>query len=118
MRMWMVDPRLMCRSHLLGEHKELHMLVGSVRIGRSLRGHIERGQFELASLPARHAALAAEIERRNWNHMSPLLESVADRYLWAACCAKQPDGGGRVNAAKSLELLRSRCAECSELEDA
>ena len=74
MRMWMVDPRLMCRSHLLGEHKELHMLVGSVRIGRSLRGHIERGQFELASLPARHAALAAEIERRNWNHMSPCLK--------------------------------------------
>jgi Pyrimidine dimer DNA glycosylase len=30
MRMWLVDPRLMCSQHLLGEHVELHMLVGSL----------------------------------------------------------------------------------------
>jgi hypothetical protein len=26
--MWMVDPRLVCSKHLLGEHVELHMFVG------------------------------------------------------------------------------------------
>lgn len=25
MRMWMVDPTIMCRQHLLGEHYELHV---------------------------------------------------------------------------------------------
>ena len=25
MRMWMVNPRIMCRQHLLGEHVEIHM---------------------------------------------------------------------------------------------
>lgn len=30
MRMWMVDPKIMCRKHLLGEHLELHMLAGCI----------------------------------------------------------------------------------------
>ena len=30
MRMWGVDPKQMCRQHLLGEHVELHMQAGAV----------------------------------------------------------------------------------------
>jgi hypothetical protein len=28
--MWMVDPRIMCRNHLLGEHAEIHMFVWNI----------------------------------------------------------------------------------------
>ena len=116
MRMWMVDPQIMCRQHLLGEHKELHMLVGSVRRGRSLRGHIEKGQLQLSALHSRHEALAAEIERRNWDHSSPLLETASERGYWLTEVAqKQPLNGGEVDAEASRELLITRCSDCFAL---
>ena len=31
MRQWMVDPRLLCRKHLLGEHVENHMFIGTLK---------------------------------------------------------------------------------------
>lgn len=30
-RMWCVNPHSLCREHLLGEHNELHKLVGGIR---------------------------------------------------------------------------------------
>lgn len=33
MRMWLVPPSHMCRKHLLGEHVELHMLLGTLKKG-------------------------------------------------------------------------------------
>ena len=53
----MVDPRLMCRKHLLGEHVELHMLVGSLRKGISLEGFFENKLIELHNVERRHAQL-------------------------------------------------------------
>ena len=31
--MWKVNPKFLCVRHLLGEHKELHMLVGTLNKG-------------------------------------------------------------------------------------
>jgi hypothetical protein len=31
MRMWMVNPRIMCGNHLLGEHLETHMFYGIIK---------------------------------------------------------------------------------------
>lgn len=36
MRMWMLPTAGMCRKHLLGEHVELHMLLGSLRRGKNI----------------------------------------------------------------------------------
>ena len=36
MRMWLVPPSHMCRKHLLGEHVELHMLLGTLKKGKSI----------------------------------------------------------------------------------
>jgi len=33
MRMWMVDPRLLCNQHLIGEHGEIHKFLPSFRKG-------------------------------------------------------------------------------------
>lgn len=38
MRMWMVDPATMCDRHLLGEHAEIHMAIGTIAKGRSVAG--------------------------------------------------------------------------------
>lgn len=34
MRMWVVNPKILCRKHLLGEHVELHMATGHLQRGR------------------------------------------------------------------------------------
>ena len=102
MRMWMVDPRRMCSQHLLGEHVELHMLVGSLRKGRSLTGFVANGLIEVHSVRARHAQLVREMKRRGFRHRSPLPSFTARRL-------------GRVIRSKSLADLAERCKECRGL---
>ena len=102
MRMWMVDPALMCNKHLLGEHVETHMLCGSIRKGISMNGFIRGNIVQLKDLRDRHDSLASEMTKRGMNHKSPLPEyGNAD--------------GGSVDIFASLQELKSRCPECRSL---
>jgi hypothetical protein len=101
MRMWMVSPELLCRQHLLGEHKEIHMLAGALLKGRSLAGHVERGQLDPAKLESRHLAIVKEMRKRGYKHTSPL------PYV-----PKHGRPKGEVNAGKAYADLLRRCAEC------
>ena len=51
MRMWMVDPKKMCRKHLLGEHVEIHMMVGTLLKGRSIDGFLGTRSARTAERP-------------------------------------------------------------------
>ena len=104
MRMWMVDPRQMCNKHLLGEHVETHMFLGTIRKGGiRFDGYFKNNLFEPKSLKERHDALALEMQRRGMNHQSPLdvkkedLESLPDV---------------KVNTESALKDLVSRCPVC------
>ena len=80
MRIWDVDPRRLCREHLLGEHRELHGLWNIHTLGRrGYRAHPETMRWEgkLSALFARHESLVAEMERRGYRHSSPLDPSLA-----------------------------------------
>jgi Pyrimidine dimer DNA glycosylase len=103
MRMWMVDPRLMCRKHLLGEHVELHMLVGSLRKGVSLDGFFENKLIELHSIERRHAQLVREMERRGFRHASPIVV--------------KSKRAGRVDRRANLVELARRCGDCRERQE-
>ena len=103
MRMWMVNPRLMCRRHLLGEHVELHMLAASVRRGTSLSGYIEKRLVEVHNIGVRHEKLVKELERRGYHHRSPLPVFRARR-------------AGRVDRGGNLWELAARCAQCRLLQ--
>ncbi len=48
MRMWNVLPEYLCRKHLLGEHVEMHMFVGTIKRGVSLNGYIKNKLVETA----------------------------------------------------------------------
>ena len=61
MRMWMVDPKTMCRKHLLGEHYEIHMLIGSMRRGKSIMKYIETKLLQPSAAAKRHDEL---VDRR------------------------------------------------------
>ena len=75
MRIWDVPPKILCRHHLLGEHRELHahwtILSGD---RQAYRSHPEtiRWEGKLAALYVRHEALVDEMTRRGYTHKSPL----------------------------------------------
>lgn len=68
MRLWGIDPKVMCRKHLLGEHVEMHMIVGSLRRRRNLGRLLTAGFVDLRKVAARHESLAYEMKRRGYRH--------------------------------------------------
>jgi hypothetical protein len=72
MRMWMVDPKIMCRNHLLEEHAEIHLFVWNIDRQHSVKGYLDKGLLETHNLYARHAELAQELKRRGYHHNSEL----------------------------------------------
>jgi len=103
MRMWMVDPKIMCKNHLLGEHNEIHKHRHSFVKKYNLSGR--KGQIEPASMKARHDELAKEMLLRGWNHNSEY---------------SQPDTSHLpkdfiVDVKESLKLLINRCPKCKDL---
>ena len=105
MRMWGVPPELMCREHLLGEHVEMHMFVGTINKGISIRGYVERGQVNPREIQRRHRVLAIEILKRGYKHTSPLPEIKGSlRYHF-------------VNVSDNLKELHRRCSECRQRID-
>lgn len=111
MRMWMVDPALLCRQHLLGEHNELHMLAGTLLRGKSVDGFIRQGLLEPLRLDERHAALAHEMLARGFRHQSPLPDAES---LRAALAAYAPQVRlATVDTALALHELVRRCPRCA-----
>jgi hypothetical protein len=75
MRIWDVSPSLLCRQHLLGEHRELHGLwriLTEERQGYAQHPETRRWRGKLAALYERHEGLAEEMARRGYRHASPL----------------------------------------------
>jgi hypothetical protein len=70
--MWMCDPKILCRKHLMGEHVETHMFLGSFQKKKSIAGFVEKNCAQPLALQDRHDVLAAEMVRRGYNHKSPL----------------------------------------------
>ena len=103
--MWMVNPAIMCRKHLLGEHVELHMAAAHLRLGRRVDGWADANCLEPRAIGRRHKALAAEMRRRGYQHASPLQQPRVLKI-------QRPEA--RVdNIAAMVELMR-RCAECAK----
>jgi Pyrimidine dimer DNA glycosylase len=103
MRMWMVNPRLMCRKHLLGEHVELHMFVAGIRRGLNLRGYLDKQLLEPHNIRRRHLELVGELRRRGYQHCSPLPDFVGRR-------------AGRIDRRGNLAELARRCQECRRMQ--
>jgi hypothetical protein len=103
----MINPRLLCRQHLLGEHSELHKFLPAWRRQVKIAKRIEGNAIEPESYQARHDLLAAEMLRRGYRHETP---------------CEQPDFGylpesqrnAVVNIEASLAELTRRCPECRE----
>jgi hypothetical protein len=101
----MVNPKLMCDKHLLGEHGELHKFMPSWERRHSILGR--QGAIEPQSYVQRHDELAYEMSRRGMNHKSPIsLPDFSylpvDQQVW------------KVSIVDSHELLINRCSACQK----
>lgn len=100
----MVDPQGMCDKHLLGEHVECHMLLGTLRLGKSIQGFLKKGLLEPQNLVRRHDELADEMTKRGFKHKSPICESTVTFDLPI----------GTVNVWESTTELTRRCPSCNK----
>lgn len=81
MRIWDLEPEILCRQHLLGEHRELHALwtiLTENKKGYSHHPETLRWKGKLKALYKRHETLVEEMKKRGYHHNSPLDESLAD----------------------------------------
>lgn len=109
MRIWDVDPALLCRAHLLGEHRELHGLWNILTEGKAgYRNHPEtlRWEGKLAALNRRHEALVTEITRRGYRHQSPLDVSLATGAEVQDAFVDAPEEQRRILTEKPCECPR------------
>ncbi|WP_100181907.1 pyrimidine dimer DNA glycosylase/endonuclease V [Candidatus Nitrosotenuis aquarius] len=80
MRVWDIQPKKLCREHLLGEHRELHAIWTILTQGKTGYSHHPetlRWRGKLHALYHRHDLLVSEMIRRGYNHNSNLDKRLA-----------------------------------------
>lgn len=106
--MWMVNPKFLCKKHLLGEHGELHKFRPTFEKQHNINGRLSpKVQIEPLSMQSRHNQLACEMLLRGMNHNSPY-EQPNLSYL------TPQQVRATVNVLEAKEDLISRCSECAK----
>jgi len=102
----MIDPKLLCNKHLIGEHGEIHKHKHIFEKKYSINGRIHPVvQIEPNSMKRRHDELVEEMTKRGMKHKSDY-EQPDLSYL--------KDIDIKVNIEKSLSDLIERCSECKK----
>lgn len=113
MRIWDISPSLLCRQHLLGEHRELHAVwsvITKKKRGYSKHPETMRWVGKLRALYLRHQKLVGEMKKREYVHKSDLLISLATGNK------KQTILINTVN--EQIEILKKKNCPCfSSLEE-
>jgi len=106
MRMWMLDPKYLCRQHLLGESNEIHKHKHNFEKHHSISGRISPiVLIEPNNMQQRHDELAQEMLRRGYNHQSPYQQPDLS-YL------KDSERYAKVDLDYNIRDLMDRCPEC------
>ncbi len=103
----MVDPRVLCRKYLLGEHVEFHMAAAWLLKGKRVAGWVESNCLEPKSIGRRHTAFTEEMLRRGYRHASPPTQPVVGEHQHPKAI---------VDCAKALAELVWRCPGCKLLQ--
>lgn len=107
MRIWGIEPEILCRNHLLGEHRELHAIwtiLTKHRKGYSRHPEVLRWKGKLKALYLRHSKLVEEFCQRGYNHGSNL------RAVLATGSARQNTYVDTCN--KQLRILKQKGCNC------
>ena len=71
----MIEPKFLCRKHLLGEHGEIHKHKHNFEKKHNMTGRM--GQIFPDKMQERHDLLAEEMLNRGYNHKSKLPAKLA-----------------------------------------
>ncbi len=82
MRIWDINPKYLCRKHLLAEHRELHGLWNILTKHKMKGGYAHhpetlRWAGKNRALYKRHQLLVMEFKARNYKHYTPLDKKLA-----------------------------------------
>jgi hypothetical protein len=106
--MWMITPKMMCNQHLLGEHRELHALTGTLLKGTSIQGYIENNLIEVQAIIPRHEAIMKEMIVRGYKHRTPMIDNqIVLEHL------TDYQFNYHVNRESSFSDLYHRCQMCA-----
>lgn len=108
MRIWDVPPAVLCRQHLLGEHRELHAVWTIITEGK--RGYcrhpeVLRWHGKLQALYRRHEELVAEMRSRGYRHHSALDPALASGDQEQDCLID--------DIPAQIEILRGKRCGCA-----
>ena len=113
MRIWDIEPHLLCRQHLLGEHRELHGLWNILtkhggQGGYSNHPETLRWKGKLAALYDRHEALVEEMTKRGYRHKSPLDPKQASGSRIQDTFIDLPEDQEKILRRKPCECFQSQ----------
>ena len=106
MRMWMCDPSIMCNTHLLCEHNELHFFESLIQQKKKLIEFLKKNWVEPESIESRHYELVSEMLKRKIKHNTPI-KQLDLKYL-----GNFKDRS--INKSLSLTQLLKSCPDCRE----
>lgn len=116
MRMWLVNPRMLCTKHLSGEHVETHMFFGTLNKGIGVRGYIDKNLFEPEVLFERHEELKKELDYRRElkGKKKEAHKSEMNAQETKALVVKLPKNirEYKIDKQAALDELCYRCPEC------
>ena len=107
--MWMINPKHLCKKHLLGEHGEMHKFLPSFRKKVKIDGRFSPiVQIQFQGYKERHDALAEEMLRRGMNHKSPLIDLPDFKSMYPQHYHRT------VEVPHNIKDLSERCPDCRE----
>lgn len=107
MRIWDLPPKILCRKHLLGEHRELHAMwtvITENKKGYSRHPETLRWVGKLKALYKRHQELVKEMKSRGYRHNSDLDKKLAVGDSKQTTFINTPE--------EQMEILRIKTCEC------
>lgn len=115
-RMWMTsDPKTYCKNHLLGSHKEIHQLLGTLVKKMRVGGYIKNNCIEILSMKDQHDKIVAEMIRRGWSHHSDLISQEEINEI--ASYLPKEHLTYKIDVKASDQERYCRCEECRKRRD-
>lgn len=108
MRVWDLEPEILCRKHLLGEHREMHAIwsvIANGKTGYSKHPETLRWVGHLKALYKRHEKIAAEMERRGYKHLSPMDKTLSTGKSTQKQFVHTPEEQKQILKAKNCDCL-------------
>lgn len=113
MRQWIgVPAQVLCQPHLLGEHCEHHMFIGTLQKGINITGYLTNNLLEPLSLYDRHEEIRLEMIRRNMSHLTHINKPVLMRLLQTNLTEEELNW--KINQEEARAELMRRCPDCKE----